>query len=363
MARNSNPHFRIGTIGLAAVMLLITPAQCRSTYQFQSFFPAWSGKLTDIRDNLCTQQWDAYNDAYNETHNIPYDLANCILENLHQFDQTELGVVTVVFGLLPSVMMFIGPTTDEISLLALRRPLLAFMLSVAMPAVRFSDDSPFSKPWAYLREPVDISARPGRLSRPTFWAKALVSTVEYVVAAAAVANMCYQSYLLAFRCITVSTIAIYFARGLPENYAPFLWIMLTLALQEIGRIASSLRYATDPNRPRPQPGKQGPLVRGLVDEATPCCYRDPVFLEPRQKTYLYVGVALVRQGGVVILYLYATIILSSQIFISLGDAIPVIAFYMMGAYACRLILSFELHGMKEVTSLALQAEAAPQDHR
>ena len=47
---------------------------------------------------------------------------------------------------------------------------------------------------------------------------------------------------------------------------------------------------------------------------------------------------------------YATILLSSQIFISLGDAIVVMARFISGVLVCRWIVVFELRGMREVTS-------------
>lgn len=52
-------------------------------------------------------------------------------------------------------------------------------------------------------------------------------------------------------------------------------------------------------------------------------------------------------AGVIFLLVYSTILLSSQIFISLGDAVPVLARYFAGSLVCRGIMEFELRGMRE----------------
>jgi hypothetical protein len=343
-------HQRAYIFGLVAALLLATPVQARSRYQFQHFFPIWGGQLIGIRDNNCSTQWHAYNDPNDDYHYLPYNLAGCLIENMTEFQKTEMSIVSVVFGLLPTALMLIGPTTSEISLLARRRPLLAILLSIAMPSIQLTEGNPYSDPASYLREPVDISGRPWIFARPSLWA--LMSAAEYMLAAGAAANMVYQSYLIATHAVTVSTIAIY-SEPLPMVYGPFLWIILILIVHACGGFAAGLRYAPNPDCRQAGSG----LRLRLANELTPCTYGDPVWLVPRRKTYLYLAAVYATQLGVVALFLYATVILSSQIFISLGDAVPVIGLYLTGAAICRLILSIELHGMKEVTSLSLQDTA------
>jgi hypothetical protein len=269
-----------------------------------------------------------------------------VTEGILEFRKIEMSIVSVTFGLLPTVLMLMGPTTSEISLLARRRPLLAILLSVAMSSILPTEGNPYSNSASYLRKPVDISARPWVLARPSLWARVLVSAAEYAMAAGAAANMVRQSYLLATRAITVSTIALW-SEPLPSSYGRFLWIVLIFIVHACGGFAAGLRYS---DRRQAGPG----LRRRLVNELTPCVYSDPVLLVPRRKTYLYVAAAYATRLGVVVLFLYGTIILSSQILISLRDSVPVISMYLAGAVVCRLILSIELHGMKEATSLSLQ---------
>jgi len=347
-------HRRLG-LPAAVLLLLAARAHCRSTYQFQRFYPSWSHQLTTILDNDCVTERDAYNDASNNDRLISFNLTSCVLQHLAEFTKTEISVVSVIFGLLPTMLMLIGPTTDEISLLGRRRSLLAGLLALAMPSVRSATESPYQDPGRYLREPVDITSRVGILSRPSLWARGLVSLAQYALATGAAANMVYQSYLMATQCVSVSAIAIY-SEPLPQTYGPFLWFVLIVVVHLIGGLASSLATVKDPENERRWHRKTArwSLLQWLADELTPCCYADPVFLVRRPRTYLSLFVSYLSQLAVVVLFGYATIMLSSQIFISLGDAVPVIAYYMVGAYVSRLLLTMELHGMREVTSAAVE---------
>lgn len=48
--------------------------------------------------------------------------------------------------------------------------------------------------------------------------------------------------------------------------------------------------------------------------------------------------------------IYGTVSLSSQIFISLGDAVPIITRYLGGTIACRLVVRYEVYGLRYVSS-------------
>jgi len=330
--------------------LFISPAvQARTTYQLHHFFNSWEPTLVAARDNNCSQEWNAYTDPNNEDRMAAYSLVSCILRNMTEFSKVEMAVVSVVLGLLPSILMLIGPTTAEISLLATRRPLLSLLLAVPMPSVRTAGESPYQNPATILRQPVDIIARPGILAKARIAAKTVISGCEYLLAGLAVANMGYQAYQLAYWAITISTIAVD-SGPIPETYAPFLWILLIIAVHLLNFVAMKLRYRKDPERERP---KSKSHFQWLEDELTPCAFGNPLWLVQMDNTYLHLLASYLANTGVAVLFIYATIILSSQIFISLGDAIPLVARWILGATVCRAILTYELHGLREVTSQAM----------
>lgn len=110
----------INILSVFVVSLHLVPAvQARSTDQFHHFFTTWEETLIAARDNNCSQEWKTYtNPNSNMSYNYEaYDLASCILQNTTEFSKVEMAVVSVVLRLLPSVLILIGPTTAEISLL------------------------------------------------------------------------------------------------------------------------------------------------------------------------------------------------------------------------------------------------------
>jgi hypothetical protein len=261
--------------------------------------------------------------------------------------QVEISIVSILFGLLPSILMMIGPSPAEISLLALRRPILAFLLAIPMPSVRLANNGLFQDHALFQQKPIEVetTVRIGFFSKPPIWFKALLSACEYALAGIAVANMAIQVYQLAFWAITVSAVAI-LSGSIPKTYAPFLWILLIVLIHIATFIAMNLRYKEDPGHQRYPKS----LLQWVRDEFTPCVYGNPVCLVRRENSYIYMFFHYWAGMGIVILFIYATIFLSSTIFISFGDAVTVVARFFFASIVCRWVLSFELHGMKEVTS-------------
>jgi hypothetical protein len=279
-----------------------------------------------------------------------YRLANCMLENLSEFQKTEAGVVTVLFGLLPSIFMLIGPVPEDLSLLALRRPILAILLAIPLPSFPMPDATPSPSRDTLLREPIGLSLRAGPLAKHSMWYRLPIAGCEYIMAGAAVVNMVYAMYQLAFWTVTVSTIAVN-SGVLPSTYGPFMWLGINIAIQIISFATFKLRYQKDTNS---DSGYDQDAAPGwwLTSEVTPCIYGVPVWLRRAPDTYLHMIMSLLLNAGVVILLVFATVILSSQMFISLGDALIVTARFLTGGVVCRMILAFELRGMREVTSEA-----------
>jgi hypothetical protein len=223
----------------------------------------------------------------------------------------------------------------------------SLLLAIPMPSVRLANDGLFENHALFQQQlvEVEVTLRVGILTKPPFWFKALLSACEYTVAGVAVANMAVQVYQLAFWAITVSAIAIT-SGGIPKTYAPFLWILLIIIVHLITFIAMNLRYKEHPEHQR---YPKSPLL-WVRDEITPCIYGNRVCLVKKENSYFYMFVHYWAGMGIVILFIYATIFLSSTIFISLGDAVTIMARFFFASIVCRWILLFELHGMKEVTS-------------
>ena len=333
---------------LWALTLYMSRAHCFATSQYEEFFPCWSDMLVYIRDTNCTAQFNAFQnpDKYPGNYSDLW-LPDCLMNNMDAMRLVEMSIVSILFGLLPSILTMIGPSPAEISLLALRRPVLAFLLAIPMPAVRLAYNGLFQDHELFQQMPIEVEnpIRTGFFASPPIWFKASLSACEYTLAAGAVANMAIQVYQLAFWAVTVSAIAIG-SGSIPKTYAPFLWILLIGLVHVITFTAMKLRYKEVQGQQRHPKF----LLRWVQNEITPCVYGDPIFFEPKKSSYAYQFVHYWAGMGIVILFTYATIFLSSTIFISLGDAVTIMARFFFASIVCRWVLSFELHGMKEVRS-------------
>jgi hypothetical protein len=344
------------SIFVAVVVLSVvgpTMARQRQTTQFKAFFPAWNNYLLDIIDNDCPEQRDMYNDPSNnpKAFGPGYHLALCILNEIDEFRKIEMGVTTLLLGLLPTMLQQGGPTVAEVSVLATRRPLLASLLSIAMPSV--SMGGPMANPAEALRLPVDFQVRAGFLAVAT-WPWILISMAEYIIAAAGVANIFYLVYQLAYRSVSVSSIAMY-SGILPQTYPIFMWLSLLVPVHTFGYMSLKLSYRASEEVGNIETPKVKALswkswLRFIGGEFIPCAQGDPLLLTKEDKTVLSIVVHYLTSLATGVVFVFGSVALSSCIFISLADVVPVIARAMLGSIVCRLVLTFELHGMREVTS-------------
>jgi hypothetical protein len=53
----------------------------------------------------------------------------CLLDHIDEIGKAKLSVCSVILGVLPVALPTIGPKVNEISSLALQRPILAFLMS------------------------------------------------------------------------------------------------------------------------------------------------------------------------------------------------------------------------------------------
>ena len=353
--------FKYHRLFLVGPVALASPAWAHSTSNFEDFFPAWESMLKGIMANNCTEQFANYHNKPLDDHWAAFDLTDCILSNMTEFQKIEMSITAVILGLLPAMLRFIGPAVAEVSLLAVRRPILALLLAIACPTVRIGGHELYVRPHEGLKQPVVLSAKPWLLSQQSYrtWMMVMISGFEYLIAMSAAGNVIYQAYRLSYRSISVSAIAIQ-AESLSPTYPPFLWTFLIIAVHLFSFWEFNLRLRTE--RPtnntdatlEPLSLWRSSLWRLVRTELTPCMYGTPLRFEEVPGTYLHAYVNGHVKLGVAAVFIYGTVALSSQLFISLGDAVPIIAWYFLGTLVCHLILRYELHGMRETTSGALE---------
>ena len=67
--------------------------------------------------------------------NICKSMTTCLLQNIDDFDKADMQSATIILGLMPAILSYVGPTVGEMALICSRRPVLAVFLMLGAPAV------------------------------------------------------------------------------------------------------------------------------------------------------------------------------------------------------------------------------------
>lgn len=209
----------------------------------------WYGQqrrvLTYLSENQCRYTYEGYEDGSRCPPKIPQYpigddgkcyhafsaiyLANCLLNHLKEVDKADMANAAVLLGLLPTVLSMAGSSTIETGMLALRRPLLALLVSAGSPAVNPLRTFEYKNILGYFEAQAHVNYVSGAMSpQQTF-----MMVLEYVVAAGAVVNLITTSWEL-----SVKTIC---ATSMQFVGFPIIWTLLTIPVHIVGILAVYLR--------------------------------------------------------------------------------------------------------------------------
>lgn len=267
-----------------------------------------------------------------------------------------MAAAAVLLGLLPTTLSLIGSNTVETGLLALRRPLLAGLLAAGTPAVApmrmFDYDDPIELMSRSSPPPLSV----GLLGCNMKTMAALVLVAEYLVAAAAVANLAHLSYLLSIQAVC--------SFSSETAFHPALWASFALLLHAWGALTVRLRVGVreegwdSPSSSAPNGlgwfrarlygvGRRLSLLFG--NEFQTCVYGGDGFrleLKVKDKSSLFIFCTWVTSIATVSHIIYGTLIFSSILFVSTSDAMQIVARFVASTVICRVILVFEITGMR-----------------
>lgn len=246
-----------------------------------------------------------------------------------------MSSATVLLGILPAALVLLGSNTPQVSLLALRRPFLAFILAVGTPGVTPTRALQYADHLQLLERRLDVLPVP---SYGAFTA-AVVITLEYMVAFGAVANVVHITWQLCI--LTVCSFS-------PEAiYMPALWVGTSFLVNIGSYIAAKLRtkviLASEADR-RDQ--RRSHTARFFMDEITLCSRQPLTRLKLRRETYFFIIISWVTSLGAIGNLILGTLTLSGLNYISTRDAMIVIGRYFLSAIACRVVLNLEIAGMR-----------------
>jgi hypothetical protein len=264
--------------------------------------------------------------------------------------KAEMAITSVILGLLPATLQLIGPRMSDVSALGLQRPILALLICLGSPSVTLENE----------RTGTDISLQaqnkplwPKFLVQPRLWLQIGISLCEYAIVMIAAANCILQAYQLSFWAVTlVSTIVGTFGNTI-ETFSPLLWVFLALPIHLLGLYALHLAKT-----PTPQTGSKleklkwrSRISRLVIQELTPCAFAKIVNTQPAEfkPSYRLLVLNWMIRIGVLLHVIYGTIVLSSMLFVSLFDALRLISRFLIGTIACRMVLAFELYGLRVVS--------------
>lgn len=124
-------------VALALLQLLPSPACAYMrgipTHQFDVFFPGWDGMIQEILRTNCSRQYYYYRRGEHGPEGeafMVFHVIECVLQQFPEFRKSEMAASAVILGLLPTTLQSLGSTSAETSLLGLRRPVLALLVSV-----------------------------------------------------------------------------------------------------------------------------------------------------------------------------------------------------------------------------------------
>lgn len=119
-------------------------------------------------------------------------MATCLLQNIDDYDKADMQSATIILGLMPTILSYIGPTIGEIALLSSRRPVLAVLVMLGAPAVFATRPFDYNSPAESLKKDIGSFV----LYKQTPLRAAAITIAQYLLLCLAVANCLLNSVQL-----------------------------------------------------------------------------------------------------------------------------------------------------------------------
>ncbi|KAK4639704.1 hypothetical protein QC761_710690 [Podospora bellae-mahoneyi] len=249
----------------------------------------------------------------------------------------------VLLGVMPTVLAVRGPSTEEMSMLAnvARRPLLALMLAAGSPSVYFSRAFEYHDPAQILHDHpsaniatlnwelgVKATCTPwtNRTFGPTIWA--LLGLVVYIFG-----TIGLRLRVCGWRGPKKEVLEAVKRKEEAAKRKEESAFHIRERLAPAGAWISSI-----PRR----------LLGLLKTEPIPSALEDyDVRILTFQESNLFLVAAWVGSMATVLHIIFGTLIFSSTIFVGVEDALSIVGRYMASVSICRIILMYELAGLRE----------------
>jgi hypothetical protein len=317
-----------------------------SRSQFKSWYAEFRPQFETILHSNCSSEYETYLTAPKRdapvdwlsgggnTNRLAQPVTNCILENTSEYIKSNMAAAAVVLGLMPTILATVGNSVEETSTLCViaQRPLLAFLLATASPAI--SPTRPFepSEP----RKLVDIRPHTIRPKEPSSLAGITIMVVEYLTTAVVIANTMTLCQQLGIQ--VVSTIAPHL------TYLQVLWSIIGITIHVSGALSLWCRTQFKSESLT----RKSYVIQILRQQFRPIDKTAWIKAEPGDETYPSMMFSYFTSLLGTCHVIYGTVLFSSLIFISVRDSLTVLSRYMASAMVSRTILMYELHKMRGI---------------
>ncbi|KAI0457212.1 hypothetical protein F5B21DRAFT_100258 [Xylaria acuta] len=225
-----------------------------------------------------------------------------------------------------------------------RRPLLSLLISFGNPSVYMERVFDFRQPENMLQR----SRGRYRLYKPdTTLKRRLLAALQYAIALGAAANVAVLSWQLG-----VGTVCSWWGNTV---FGPLTWTILSIPIHLAGAFAIRLRvrriYSDEDKEENMNFGQWLRLLptrlRGFwKSEWVPAVAQEEVRTKSFEEGGIYVAWSWFLSTATVIHILFGSLVLSGLLFIGPRDALLVIFRYVVSVLVCRILITFELAGLR-----------------
>lgn len=177
----------------------------------------------------------------------------------------------------------------------------------------------------------------------------LVSMCECLLGFAALTNIIHNIWEFSNRIV--------FVIGPETEYQPGLWLGLAVVAHFIGTATLMLRVRIRPEKRQKRPS----MWERFRNEWVPCASQESSVLEHRRpiESYAFLFWSWFTSVGTVLFIIFGSCMFASSLFISLRDAIGVSVRYLLSVVVARMVLTYELSGLRTVVAVDPDEEPEP----
>ncbi|KAK5655108.1 hypothetical protein OQA88_6007 [Cercophora sp. LCS_1] len=317
------------TLGALSTATLVTST---STSTFRIWYPEYSAVFQNLLTSTCSPEYDTWaadlpadpgNLLANGTRTAGEAVVQCILSSTSEYMKTNMASAAVLLGIMPFALSVLGSSSEESALLYViaRRPLLTTLLVAGAPVVVALRPFEYKSPVGILR------SREGRFYSLNLGPAWFVLCLEYALALASVANVAHVTYQLG---VGVTTMI------LPDSqFLPGLWASTGVVVHIVGALClkSRLRLLT-------------PKGESIFRSEMTLSSKKSITVETIRETKLFLLLSWITSMLTTFHVIFGTLAFSSMQFISVRDAFGVIGRYTASVTLCRVVLMFELSGLR-----------------